>query len=154
NIKVTNTGNVTLHDVVVTDPLVTDLLCDPTSPVATLAPGTEINCTASYAVQAGDLGDGKSATNEACADDGDGEWGTGAAQVCDDGTVFSKAQPGISTADYFIPQDEVTLSGIAGASPTGDLSIALRINQACDAAGAPAWSHTWNDVQDGVYKTA
>src|SRR5262249_50851388 len=25
---------------------------------------------------------------------------------------------------------------------------------ACDAAGAPAWSHTWNDVQDGVYKTA
>src|SRR5262249_23494760 len=116
--------------------------------------GAEINCTASYAVQAGDLGDGKSVTNEACADDGNGDGDTGAAKVCDDVTVFSKAQPGISTADYFIPQDEGTLNGIAGASPTGHPTIALRINQACDGAGARAWSHTWNDVQDGVYKTA
>src|SRR5262249_48107755 len=154
NIKVTNTGNVTLHDVVVTDPLVTDLLCDPISPVATLAPGDEINCTASYAVQAGDLGDGKSVTNEACADDGNGDGDTGAAKVCDDVTVFSKAQPGISTADYFVPQDEVTLSGIAGASPTGDLYIALRINQAGAAAGARGWTHTGTAVQAGVYKTA
>src|SRR6185503_5008916 len=57
-IVATNNGNVTLHNVVVTDAQVSDLSCTPTLPVADLAPGGTINCTASHSVTQADLDDG------------------------------------------------------------------------------------------------
>jgi uncharacterized repeat protein (TIGR01451 family) len=156
NVKITNTGNVTLLNVVVSDLFVADLVCTPASPVASLAPGAEINCTASYAVQAGDLGAGKSVTNEACADDGNGDGATGAARVCDDVAVSSKNQPTIDTADKFIPQDAVTINGLtAGAG--GSLYVELRINDTCgNQALQPAYSKTWSGASftgNGTYNT-
>jgi uncharacterized repeat protein (TIGR01451 family) len=82
-IKATNIGNVTLHDVVVTDPKASNLQCTPATPVASLAVGAEINCTASHKVTQADLDAGHYA-NQACTDDGNGDGATGAAPVCDD----------------------------------------------------------------------
>ena len=51
-----NTGNVTLHNVSVTDPLggLSAISCTPTTP-ATLAPGATIHCTATYTVTQADV---------------------------------------------------------------------------------------------------
>jgi len=78
----TNDGNVTLHGVTVTDAQVTDLVCSPVTPVANLAPGGSISCTASHTITQTDLNAG-SFYNQACVDDGAG----GAAQACDDVTT-------------------------------------------------------------------
>jgi uncharacterized repeat protein (TIGR01451 family) len=79
-IVATNTGNVTLHDVVVTDAQVTDLACEPATPVD-LAPGEFITCTATHTTTQADLDTGV-VFNEACADDGNGNGEAGAAPVC------------------------------------------------------------------------
>ena len=62
-IVATNDGNTTLTNVTVSDPLLSDLTCDPATP-ATLAPGESTTCTGSYTVTQGDIdgmggGDGK-----------------------------------------------------------------------------------------------
>jgi uncharacterized repeat protein (TIGR01451 family) len=54
-IEVTNSGNVTLADVGVTDATATLGACTPAAPVASLAPGATISCTASRAVALADL---------------------------------------------------------------------------------------------------
>src|SRR6185295_15312473 len=82
SITAKNTGNVTLHDVVVTDPKAANLQCTPSTPVASLAVGAEINCTASHKVTQADLDAGHFA-NTACTDDGNGDGAIGAAPVCD-----------------------------------------------------------------------
>ncbi len=58
---VTNTGNVTLHDVVVADPLpgLSEVACEST----TLAPGASATCAATYVVQQADLDDGSVVNN-------------------------------------------------------------------------------------------
>ncbi len=53
-ITITNTGNVPLANVDADDSL-TALACTPALPVATLAPGATVDCTASYAVQQADI---------------------------------------------------------------------------------------------------
>jgi uncharacterized repeat protein (TIGR01451 family) len=53
-ITATNTGNVTLTNVTVTDPLLGTLTCTPSQP-ATLAPDAAIECTGSYTVTQADL---------------------------------------------------------------------------------------------------
>src|SRR5204863_9290231 len=78
-ITATNNGNVTLHNVVVTDSEVTDLVCSPATPVTDLAPGDSIDCTASHTIVQADL-DAGHFYNQACTDDGTG----GATQACDD----------------------------------------------------------------------
>ena len=75
-IVATNTGNVTLASVSVTDPSVSDLVCTPASG-SSLAPGESLNCTASHTVTQADLDAGFYA-NTACVDDGAG----GAAEQC------------------------------------------------------------------------
>ncbi len=50
----TNTGNVTLHDVEITDAKLGTLSCTPTQP-ATLAPKAKLTCTGTYTIQAADL---------------------------------------------------------------------------------------------------
>ena len=52
----TNTGNVTLHNVTVSDtPALTAFTCLPTIPVATLAPGASVTCTGTHAITQADL---------------------------------------------------------------------------------------------------
>jgi uncharacterized repeat protein (TIGR01451 family) len=75
-IVATNDGNVTLHNVTVSDPSVSGLTCTPSNP-ADLAPGASINCTATHTVTQADLDAGHYA-NTACVDDGVG----GADQAC------------------------------------------------------------------------
>ncbi|MBI3750063.1 MAG: DUF11 domain-containing protein [Chloroflexi bacterium] len=90
-ITATNTGNVTLHNVDVTDSQVSDLVCVPTVPVADLGPGEQIDCTASHTIDQGDL-DAGSFYNQACVDDGQG----GAAQACDDVTTNGGQSPDLT----------------------------------------------------------
>ncbi|GIX32418.1 MAG: hypothetical protein KatS3mg125_0374 [Lysobacterales bacterium] len=61
----TNTGNVTLSGVTITDPLLGALSCSPTQP-ATLAPSQTLTCTGSYTVTLADVNAG-SVTNTANA---------------------------------------------------------------------------------------
>ncbi|MDW8478658.1 MAG: hypothetical protein RML12_00665 [Xanthomonadales bacterium] len=61
----TNTGNVTLTNVSITDPLLGTLSCTPAAP-ATLAPGQALTCTGSYTVTVADVNNG-SVTNTANA---------------------------------------------------------------------------------------
>ena len=72
-IVVTNTGNVTLFDVEITDPDLGALSCLPAQPT-TLAPAGSLVCTGGYAVGQGDIDSG-SYTNTASArgETGDGE---------------------------------------------------------------------------------
>ena len=52
----TNTGNITLHDVTVSDtPDLDGFSCLPTIPVATLAPGDAVVCTGTHAITQADL---------------------------------------------------------------------------------------------------
>ena len=62
----TNTGNVTLIDVTITDPLIGTLSCTPTQP-ATLAPTELLVCTGSYTVTQPDVDAGGSIVNTATA---------------------------------------------------------------------------------------
>jgi uncharacterized repeat protein (TIGR01451 family) len=90
-ITATNDGNVTLHNVDVTDAQVSNLSCTPTTPVADLAPGESITCTASHTITLADLNTG-SFFNQACVDDGAG----GAASVCDDVTTPGTQSPALT----------------------------------------------------------
>jgi uncharacterized repeat protein (TIGR01451 family) len=90
-ITATNSGNVTLHDVVVTDPNGSNLVCVPATPVADLAPGDSIDCTANHTIVQADL-DAGSFFNQACVDDGDGP----AASVCDDVTTTGSGNPDLT----------------------------------------------------------
>lgn len=61
-IVVTNTGNVTVKNVVISDDAATDLDCSPTAglqaTVASLAPGAQVTCTASYSTTQFDVDEG------------------------------------------------------------------------------------------------
>jgi uncharacterized repeat protein (TIGR01451 family) len=62
--KVTNTGNVTMHDIRVTDPM--PGLAPISCPASTLAPGASLTCTATYTTTEQDVVNGK-VTNAATA---------------------------------------------------------------------------------------
>jgi len=70
----------------------------------------------------------------------------------DDASVPVVAQGTIVTQDVFVPQDTITLSGLTS-DASGSLHIALRIDEACTAAGAPAWEYTWTNAGNNVYRT-
>ena len=84
-IKVTNVGNVTLENVVVTDEQADpgSLDCEPDLPVPTLLVDESFFCTATYTIVEADF-DTLLVTNVACADDGMGDGEVGANPVCDD----------------------------------------------------------------------
>src|SRR4051812_2952068 len=81
-ITATNTGNVTLHNVNVTDNQVSDLDCTPDVPVASLAPLATFTCTATHSI-VHSFPTRRSSYLQACVDDGEG----GAAADCDDVTT-------------------------------------------------------------------
>jgi len=66
NISVTNTGNITLHSVVATDPGAVVGVCTPAQP-STLAPEAEMNCPATHVVTQADI-DAGSYSNTATGD--------------------------------------------------------------------------------------
>ena len=73
-----------------TDPTVSNLVCTPANG-SPLAPGAEMNCTASHTITQADI-DAGSFFNEACVDDGE----VGAAEACDDVTTTAEQNPAIS----------------------------------------------------------
>jgi uncharacterized repeat protein (TIGR01451 family) len=91
-IVATNTGNVTLTNVTVTDPVVSGLVCTPANG-SSLAPGASMTCTATHTITQADLDAGHFA-NTACVDDGSG----GAAQACADEDVPGEQNPAIGIA--------------------------------------------------------
>jgi uncharacterized repeat protein (TIGR01451 family) len=99
-IVATNDGNVTLHNVSVTDPNASGLSCTPTIPVTNLAPDAQINCTASHTVTQADLDAGHYA-NQACVNDGAG----GADQACDDVDTPGSPNPHLAITKDFSPAD-------------------------------------------------
>jgi uncharacterized repeat protein (TIGR01451 family) len=114
-IKATNIGNVTLHDVVVTDDQVTDLVCTPVTPVD-LAPGESIECTASHTTTEADL-DAGFVFNQACVDDKEGAAESGADEVCDDVTT-----PGQQVQEETNPPTQPNTASVEGhgnSSPAG-----------------------------------
>jgi len=52
---VTNTGNVTLTNVSVTDPLITTISCPGGNPIPSLAPAASVQCTGSYTITQADI---------------------------------------------------------------------------------------------------
>ena len=56
--EVTNTGNVTLSTVSVTDPMVASIMCPSSNPIPLLAPGASEICTGSYSVTQADVNAG------------------------------------------------------------------------------------------------
>ncbi|MBB1482898.1 DUF11 domain-containing protein [Tessaracoccus sp. MC1865] len=121
----TNTGNVTLTDVTITDPLpgLSDLTCDPAQP-ATLAPGESMECTATYEVTQADLDNGSvdnTATTVGTPPEGEDVTDT------DDETVPAEQMPAISlvkTADvatYDAVGDLVTYTFLA--TNTGNVTL-------------------------------
>lgn len=107
---VSNTGNVTMSDVAVDDPLpgVSTVVC----PVDTLAPGESMTCTASYTVTQADVDAGGSVENVATA---------------------SGVPPGGDPGD---PDDRVASPPSEVAVPLVDPAPALELEKLADANGA------------------
>ncbi|WP_143571037.1 DUF11 domain-containing protein [Tessaracoccus sp. ZS01] len=121
----TNTGNVTLTGVTITDPLpdLSDLTCDPAQP-ATLAPGESMECTATYEVTQADLDNGSvdnTATTVGTPPEGEDVTDT------DDETVPAEQMPAISlvktvdVATYDAVGDLVTYTFLA--TNTGNVTL-------------------------------
>ncbi|WP_162449898.1 DUF7507 domain-containing protein [Phytoactinopolyspora mesophila] len=122
----TNTGNVTLDDVVIEDTEfsgagdLSELECDPEQP-ASLAPGDTLECSATYTITQADIDSGEPLTNTACvsADGGIGE--------CDDHDVPGpELDPGInlvksSPDDELVVGETVTYTFIA--TNTGNVTL-------------------------------
>jgi len=172
-IVATNTGNVTLHNVVVTDPKAVNLVCAPALPVASLAPGAQISCTAQHTVTQADI-DAGSYLNTACVDDGNGDGDTGADEACDDENTPGSQNPELSIVkdDGGATYDEVgdvinytivatnignvTLKGVVVTDPNvSDLvcTPATPVDLAPGASISCTASHsvTQEDLDNGVY---
>jgi uncharacterized repeat protein (TIGR01451 family) len=83
----TNTGNITLHNVIISDPKLPVLSCTLTLP-ATLVPGASITCTGSYTTSHADVDAGK-VDNTATADSDESE------PDSDDETVPAEQNPAL-----------------------------------------------------------
>ena len=134
----TNTGNVTLTGVVVSDDMVDVTLanwqCSPVTP-ASVAPGGKVTCTGSYTIKQADLDKG-SVLNTACA------LATGLAEKCDDLTITGQKNPAFSiektstdstfsqvgdVLDYtvtFTNTGNVTLTGVVVSDDMVDVTLA------------------------------
>ncbi len=91
-IQVSNTGNQTISNVIVTDPMLTNLTCPPGSPDPnnlTIAPNSQITCNGTYVVTQGDL-DGQSIANTANAS---GSTPSGGSVTDDGSTTYPPATP-------------------------------------------------------------
>ena len=101
-IVATNTGNVTLSNVTVTDPGVDGLSCTPANG-SSLAPGATMTCTATHTITQADLDAGNYA-NTACVN------ATGAAEACDSEDVPADDNPEL-TIDKSSTTTSITAAG-------------------------------------------
>jgi hypothetical protein len=77
----------------------------------------------------------------------------GATSVCTDETlVVNKLQPGASTAENLIPNDDFTLSGAFG-TPGGTITFNLYAPSDATCSGTPALTQTVNVNGNGTYST-
>src|SRR5215213_4231699 len=129
-ITATNTGNVTVANVTVTDPNVSDLVCSPVAG-SSLAPGAAMTCTATHTITQADLDAGHYA-NTACVN------ATGAAQKCDDEDVPAVKTPALllvktaSPTTYAAVGDTITYSYVV--RNTGNVRLAGPATVADDKA--------------------
>ncbi|MCL2782675.1 MAG: cadherin-like domain-containing protein, partial [Propionibacteriaceae bacterium] len=98
----TNTGNVTLHNVTVTDPLVTNLVCGGNG---TLLPGASVTCQGSYVLKQSDVNNGQ-VVNTATADGTDPKGNH--VNGHDSATVDLPPAPSISLAKSASPNDSLS----------------------------------------------
>ena len=68
SLELTNTGNVTLHNVTIADPSAVFGTCTPTIPVASLLPLAKVTCAATHVVTAADITAGLTFMNTAVGD--------------------------------------------------------------------------------------
>jgi len=167
-VTVTNTGNVTLTNVTVTDPLVTNLTCDK----ATLAPGEMATCTGRYSITQADIDRGKvdnTATGTGTPPSGDAVSDTGSATVpivqnggmdvakAITSTVDRDHNGAISTGDditYGITvtnNGNVTLTGVMVSDPVPAQTTYASCTDNCTPNGNPVTSVKWTvpDVAPG-----
>jgi large repetitive protein len=159
-VVVENTGNQTLTGVSAIDSITT-LDCTWPGATGTLAPGESVTCTGSYTVTQADIDAGgnydtdepEDGLNDVIRNVATGD--SDQTDPQDDDTETPVLVDGaIDTDHYFIPQDEITLSGLTS-DAAGDLYVALRIDGTeCNSAVAPAWDYTWVGVGNDTYKTA
>jgi uncharacterized repeat protein (TIGR01451 family) len=71
--EIANTGGVTLTDVTVDDPLVASISCPGGHPLASLAAGTTVTCTAAYAITQADVDAGVRDNSATVTGDGGGD---------------------------------------------------------------------------------
>ena len=116
-ITVTNSGNVTLTNVIVSDPLLVTVTCDPAQP-ATLAPGEFTTCTGSYTVLQSDIDDNGG---------GDGD--------IDNTATADSDQTGEATADAFAPLTQAPALVITKEATAIDTAGDGALNAAGDVVG-------------------
>jgi len=147
----TNTGNVTLSNVSIADPLpgLSALVCTPSQPV-TLDPGASLSCTATYVVTVADVNNG-SVVNTATVSGTDPN---GTPVSDDDGAVvsatpvlnYSKALTGESlNVDGFAQPGEeltytITVRNDAGVAAPATLVIDRVPQHTVFVSGSPTWS--------------
>jgi LPXTG-site transpeptidase (sortase) family protein len=122
-LTVTNTGNLTLTAVSITDGDISDFACDPEQPL-TLAPGEELQCTGTYTITQTDLNNG-SYTNGATASGSDPS--STAVNTEDEVTVNADQNPNLSLTkvaaeSYFMAVDDV-LHFTVTAKNTGNVAL-------------------------------
>ena len=160
-VTATNTGNVTLDPVTVTDPLVTNLTCDKTS----LAPGETATCTGTYAITQADIDRGfvdNTATGTGKPPTGDNVSDTGSAHVPiaqNGGMDVGKAITSVvdrdhnsapSTGDDIVygitvtNTGNVTLTGVVVSDPIPAQTTFAGCSDNCTQNGNPVTSVTWN----------
>lgn len=137
-IVATNDGNVTLHNVTVTDPKVTGLTCTPANG-SSLAPDESMTCTATHTIEQADLDAGHYA-NTACVDDGAG----GAAEVCADEDVPADGSSSIELVKTGTFNDE---NGDSNADPGETISYAFSVK---NTGNVTLTNVTLADVVSGV----
>jgi uncharacterized repeat protein (TIGR01451 family) len=121
-IVASNTGQIALGSVTVSDPTVTGLACTPPNG-SSLAPGASMTCTAAHTIVQADLDAGHYA-NTACVDDGAG----GAAQACNSVDV---PRLRVDTAQKLVIADYAKPTGFG--TPTGSVTFQLFTSSSCTA---------------------
>lgn len=117
---VTNTGNITLTDVSVTDDKLATVTCPGGNPIPTLAPGSTVTCTATYATTQADVDAGR-IDNVGTAASPD------APAVSDEATVIATQRPAINLekivqpGTYAAPGDPLTYTYFV--ANTGNVTV-------------------------------
>ena len=172
-VTVTNTGNVTLTNITVSDPLVTNLVCDKD----TLVPGDHATCTGTYAITQADIDRGfvdNTALGTGTPPTGDDVSDTGSAHVpitqnggmqvgkAISSTVDRDHNGAISTGDDIVygitvtNNGNVTLTGVTVSDPVPPQTTYSSCTDNCTPNGNPTvTSVTWTvpPVAPGDAKT-